>query len=192
MSSPKLLFLSGSIRADSLNAKLADAAYEVARLNGIDATRLSLADYAMPIYDGDLEDREGVPDAAKRLNTQFLDHHGIFIAAPEYNAGITPLLKNTIDWLSRIDGAAGLKSSAYALAAASPSPLGGIRGLIQLRQTLAVGIGVDVIGSQLLVPGGASAFGDNGMLAEEGRAAFLKTQIQTLARHAVQLHSDAS
>ena len=71
-------------------------------LQGAEVTRISLADYPLPIMDEDLEKEKGVPENAVQLARQIAAHDGLLIASPEYNASIPPLLKNTIDWVSRV------------------------------------------------------------------------------------------
>ena len=95
---PKILALSGSIRRDSWNRKLIQAAVDAARAAGGDVTLIDLADYPLPLYNGDLEDRDGLPDNALRLKALFKQHDALLIASPEYNSSIPPLLKNTLDW----------------------------------------------------------------------------------------------
>src|SRR5687767_1760877 len=100
MSLPKILVFAGSIRTGSHNARLAALATKELMLAGADVTRISLIDYPLPLYDGDLEAKSGPPENAIRLKRLMAVHQGVFIASPEYNASITPLLKNTIDWIS--------------------------------------------------------------------------------------------
>src|ERR1700760_3817988 len=99
MSIPKVLVFAGSIRPGSFNARLAAlAAKEIARADA-DVTRISLQDFPLPLYDGDHETRAGPPENAVKLKRMFCAHQGVFIASPEYNASLTPLLKNAIDWV---------------------------------------------------------------------------------------------
>src|SRR5262249_59760870 len=102
MTAPKILVLAGSIRTGSFNGKLAAAAARQLALAEADVTLISLADYPMPLYDGNLEAASGPPENAHRLKRLMCLHHGVFITSPEYNASITPLLKNTLDWVSRV------------------------------------------------------------------------------------------
>ncbi|MGF1649590.1 MAG: NADPH-dependent FMN reductase [Hyphomicrobiaceae bacterium] len=183
----KLAFLSGSVRRDSLNLKLARLACQIAAERGHDATYIDLAAYPMPIYDGDLETAEGVPENARRLFDDLARFDGVFIASPEYNGGMAPLLKNTIDWLSRIKTDAlgpGMlfRTRVFALGSAAASEMGGVRGLIQLRQTLAVALGATVIGGQVQVAGGPENFDAEGNLTDARRRGFLEANIETLAR----------
>ena len=85
------------------SAKLAAlAAKELALIADAEVTQISLADYPLPIYDGDLEAEKGVPENATKLARLIVAHQGVFIATPEYNHSLPPLLKNTIDWVSRV------------------------------------------------------------------------------------------
>src|SRR5947199_57062 len=99
---PKILVFAGSIRTGSHNARLAALATKELMLAGADVTRISLGDYPMPLYDGDLEAHSGPPGNAVKLKSLMAAHQGVFIASPEYNASVTPLLKNAIDWVSRV------------------------------------------------------------------------------------------
>lgn len=190
---PRLLFISGSAREGSLNTRLARLAFRIAEANGIAAAFADLGDYPLPIYDGDLEDRDGAPDNAIKLKHLISVHTGILIAAPEYNAGITPLLKNAIDWVSRVkenDEPAGLvyKTRVFALAAASPGGFGGMRGLIQLRQTLTLGLGALVLPDQVVIARATEAFDDDGSLKVTAQQEMVKDLVAKLARAARLLH----
>src|ERR1700749_2689077 len=102
MSVLKILVIPGSLRTGSHNAKLAAAAaYEISRA-GIDVPRISLADFPLPIYDGDLQAKSGVPRHAVNLKRMIASHHGVLVVTPEYNSSLLPLLKHTIDWVSRL------------------------------------------------------------------------------------------
>ena len=123
---PKILVFAGSIRTGSFNARLAALAAKELALAGADVTRISLDDYPMPLYDGDLEAASGVPANALKLKQMMAAHRGVFIASPEYNASVTPLLKNTIDWISRVrergePPLAVFKNRVFALGGASDS-----------------------------------------------------------------------
>ena len=107
----RLLFFAGSIREASYNKKLARLGQHIAEANGIEAVFVDLRDYPMPIYDGDLEANEGPPVKAREFKALLGEYQGVFIASPEYNSSITPLLKNTLDWVSRVEekGESGLE-----------------------------------------------------------------------------------
>ncbi len=151
-------------------------------------TSSKLRDYPMPLYDGDLEAGDGMPESVGRLGFRMRDHEGLLLACPEYNSSITPLLKNTIDWLSRpVDGAAPLaafRGKVAGLLAASPGGLGGLRGLVHVRAILS-GIGVHVIPTQVAVPKSHEAFDDDGVRDERlaGRLDALAAElVRTTAR----------
>ena len=125
---PKILVFAGSIRTGSHNARLAALAAKELALTGADVTRISLEDYPLPIYDGDDEAKSGAPANARKLKQMMAAHQGVFIASPEYNASITPLLKNTIDWISRVrergePPLAVFKNRAFAIGGASDGPM---------------------------------------------------------------------
>jgi chromate reductase, NAD(P)H dehydrogenase (quinone) len=192
-STTKLLFLAGSARAGSLNIKLARLAASIAAANGIQSTFADLGDYPLPLYDDDLETRDGVPENAAKLKALMSIHKGVFIASPEYNASITPLLKNTLDWVSRVkvEGEAPLhvfKSRVFALGAASPGGFGGVRGISATRQVLELGLGALVLPDQILVPKAMSAFDEHGLLADKALNGQLKAVVERLAVAARVLH----
>ena len=185
----KLLFMAGSAREASLNKRLARLGVEVAQANGIASTFADLGDYPMPIYDGDLEAKSGVPDNAKKLKALLLVHDGVFIAAPEYNASLAPLLKNALDWVSRNrdEGEPPLhvyKTRVFAIGSASPGAFGGMRGLIALRQTLEMGLGALVLPDQIVVAKATEAFDDQGHLKDKTLMEMYKGLIHKLARAA--------
>lgn len=193
--SPNLLFFAGSARTASLNKRLAQLGASIARANGIHATFADLGDYPLPLYDGDLEAGSGVPDNARKLLALMQVNDGIFIASPEYNASMSPLLKNALDWISRIrdDGNAGLevyKTRVFALGSASPGGTGGMRGLVAVRNVLEMGLGALVLPDQVLVPRATTAFDDNGHLTDKEAQDRFKLIIQKLARVSRIAHAD--
>jgi len=138
---PRILAFSGSGRRDSLNRKLLAIAIGGAKDAGAKVTSVSLLDYKLPIYDGDWEAEHGLPDGARALQAQIAEHQGLLIATPEHNGGYTALLKNTIDWLSRPDGAVAtgplaIAGKTAALISASPGPLGAVRSQLALQISL--------------------------------------------------------
>jgi NAD(P)H-dependent FMN reductase len=141
MAALKILVIPGSLRTGSLNAKLAAVAAHRLAQAGADVTKISLADFPLPIYDGDLQTRSGVPKNAIDLKRLIGAHHGVLIVTPEYNASVPPLVKNTIDWVSRVadpqeSRGQVFRGRAFAIAAASHSRLGGARSLAALRLIL--------------------------------------------------------
>jgi NAD(P)H-dependent FMN reductase len=181
----KLLFFAGSTRQGSFNRKLARCASETASSRGFGADLIELSDYPMPIFNGDLEASEGPPENARKLQQLFSQYQGIFIASPEYNASVTPLLKNTLDWISRVKRSEGppldvFKTRICAIGGASPGRFGGMRSLVTLRQILAVGLGALVLGEQIAVANAGSAFDDKGALVQEPIQSLLATVVDRL------------
>lgn len=165
----KIAAFAGSARKGSFNARLARAAAEAAGAAGADATFIDLADYPLPLFNQDLEAEHGLPDPGRRLKDQLLDQHGFLICSPEYNSSISPLMKNTIDWLSRpTDSEPGLvcfQGKVVGLLATSPGRLGGLRGLVHLRSIM-MNIGCHVVPKQLAVPSAFEAFGEDGGITD--------------------------
>jgi chromate reductase len=164
MSALKILVIPGSLRTGSLNAKLAAAAAYQFTQAGAEVTRISLADFPLPIYDGDLQTRSGVLKNAVNLKRMIGAHHGVLIVTPEYNASVPPLVKNTIDWVSRVQDAHETRGQvfrdrAFAIAAASESRLGGTRSLAALRVILSACHAM-VIPDQLALSFAADAYDD--------------------------------
>jgi len=166
----KLLAFAGSTRRGSLNQALLDLAVKEARARGAEVTAIRLKDFALPIYDGDLE-VEAFPQAARDLKALFRAHHGFLIASPEYNGSVSGVLKNAVDWASRpTDGESLVALSAFrgkvaGLMAASISPFGGLRGITHMRQILGT-IQTVVATEQVLVPFAHGAFDENWALKE--------------------------
>ena len=182
---PKILVVPGSLRSGSHNVRLAALVVKELVLAEAEVTRISLADYPLPLYDGDLEAKSGPPANALQLKRMFAAHQGVFIVTPEYNASVPPLVKNTIDWISRVRerGEAPLavfKHRAFALGAASPGGFGGMRSLLALRQVLEIGCGALVIPEQITVPHANQAFDDMDNLKDEQSTAALKTTVRAL------------
>ena len=184
--SKKILFFSGSTRRGSFNSALANAAYEFAKTQDVDAEYIDLADYELPLFNQDEEADRGMPGNAKRLKQKFVEADGYFIATPEYNGSFTPLLKNTIDWLSRshLENEAPLSAyanKAAAIGGASAGGYGAMRALVPLRLLLS-NIGVNMVGHQIAVASAHEAFDENGKLKSERFQGMLEGIVKTLIR----------
>lgn len=171
MTAPKLVAFSGSIRKGSLNRAIVTAAADAATIAGASVDLIDLADYDLPIYNGDLEAEKGLPENAQVLKAKFRAANGFIIASPEYNSAFSPLLKNTIDWCSRAESDDEPPLVAYAgktalLLAASPGALGGLRGLYALR-TLCQNIQMTVLPEMLSVRSAYDVVGENGEIKDE-------------------------
>lgn len=166
-----ILAFSGSSRRDSFNNKLVKIAARGAEDAGASVSHINLADFPMPIYNGDLEDEKGMPEFAASFKQLLIDHDGFLIASPEYNSAFSPLLKNVIDWASRASTETEPPLLAYrgkmaAIMSASPGGLGGIRGLVFLRMLLG-NIGVTLLTEQQTISQSFSAFTEEGDLKDE-------------------------
>jgi chromate reductase, NAD(P)H dehydrogenase (quinone) len=172
MEKPKILAFAGSTRKESFNKKMLKYAVEGARIAGAEVTVIDLKDYPMPFYDGDLEKEQGRPENAKKLYEMMLEHQGLLIASPEYNSGISGVLKNTIDWISRpvpdMKPLAAFDRKVACLMSASTGGFGGMRGLMALRFILG-NIKVMIIPETVSIPKAAEHFDEEGKLKEEKR-----------------------
>jgi NAD(P)H-dependent FMN reductase len=189
MATPKILVFAGSIRIGSYNAKLAALAAKELTLIDADVTRISLADYPLPIYDADLDARGGQPANALKLKQMIAAHHGVFIASSEYSASVTPLLKNAIDWVSRVRERgdqlyAAFKGRIFAISAASPNSSGGLRSLMALRQILELGCGALVLPEQVAIPQADQAFDEMDNIVDAHTANRFRAQIERLVEMA--------
>ncbi|MBL8728437.1 MAG: NAD(P)H-dependent oxidoreductase [Planctomycetes bacterium] len=186
----KLLCVPGSLRTGAFSKQLARAACQLAEANGTAATCIDLRDYAMPLYDGDLEAADGLPAAAVRLRAVVQQHDALLVVSPEYNASIPAVLKNTLDWLSRPHapepGVSVFQGKVAGLLSSSPGALGGLRGLVHLRQIL-MNLGLLVITEQFALGGAASAFGPDGALLDGRHMAGVQKVLQRLVHTAERL-----
>lgn len=167
---PKILAFAGSLRKDSLNKKLVKIAVKGAEAAGAKVTYIDLKDYPLPVYDQDIEDATGLPENALKLKAMMLEADGFLIASPENNSTIPSVFKNVIDWTSRqakpdekylccfIDKAVMLMS-------ASPSYLGGIRGLVTVRSMFS-NIYSFVLPQQKCISNADKAFDEKGNLKD--------------------------
>ncbi len=180
----KSLFLASSIRTDSVNKKLAKIAYKIAKDIGHEATFVDLKDYPMPLYNGDDEVQNGLPAPAKTLKALFAASDSIFIASAEYNSGITPLLCNTISWLSRPHQPSeapllAFRGKIFALGGASPGGFGGMRALVHLRLMLS-NIGGIVLPDTFCLPLAYDAFNPDNSLKDSNQHAKLQSVVHAM------------
>jgi chromate reductase, NAD(P)H dehydrogenase (quinone) len=180
----KILVIPGSLRTGSHNAKLAAVAAHAFALAGAEVTRISLADFPLPIYDGDLQAKSGVPKHAVNLKRMIGAHHGVLLVTPEYNSSVPPLVKNAIDWITRVQDpheARGqvLFAKPFAIAAASESRLGGTRALAALRLILSA-CRATVIPNQLALSFADQAYDDMDRLRKEADIEALNALVRQL------------
>ncbi|MEQ8716679.1 MAG: NAD(P)H-dependent oxidoreductase [Acidimicrobiales bacterium] len=156
----KVLVMAASTRTGSINQALAhhiaDRLQETEPVEIID-----LRDFTLPLYDGDLEARAGVPAAAAALAGEMASAEVLVLVSPEYNGTFTPLLKNTVDWVTRVDTAA-FAHLRVLVASASPGRGGGANGVAMVRTWL-TNMGIEIAERTLSV-GNASVGADGDLL----------------------------
>ncbi len=184
MAAPKILIIPGSLRSGSHNAKLAMAAADEFVRADAEVTRISLSDFPLPIYDGDLQARSGVPINAINLKRMIGAHQGVLIVTPEYNSSVPALVKNTIDWITRVQDPHEtrgqiFREKPFAIAAASQSRLGGTRALAALRLILTA-CHAAVIPNQLALSFADEAYDDMDRLKNQADIDALKGLVRQL------------
>jgi chromate reductase, NAD(P)H dehydrogenase (quinone) len=182
---PKILVIPGSLRMGSHNARLAALVAKELALAEVEVTRISLNDYPLPLFDAEMTAEIGPPQHAVQLQRMLEAHQGVFITSPEYSASVTPLIKNTVDWLSRSRGRgeptyAAFRNRAFAIGAASSGPGGGLHSLLALRHILELGCGALVIPEQIAVANAAEAFDEMDNLKDQSDTAALKAMVRRL------------
>jgi chromate reductase, NAD(P)H dehydrogenase (quinone) len=182
---PKILAFAGALRKDSTNKKTVKVAVEGARKAGGEVTHIDLIDYPVPLYNGDDEAANGLPENAIKLQELMLAHDGFLISSPEYNSGISGTLKTYIDWTSRPRGE--LKAGAcyggkvVVIMGASPGGLGGLRGLFDLRKVFST-MGVIVLPDEFAVSKSYEAFNEDG----SAKDTFVQNKLEGLGKTLVE------
>ena len=161
----RVLVLSASLRSGSLNARLAHLAAKAVDAHGATADQASMADFDAPSYDGDAEAATGLPIGARALAERLEAADAFMIASPEYNASMPGVLKNAIDWVSRARPQP-FNERHGLLLSASPSMVGGNRGLWSLRVPLEH-LGARVYPDMFSLAQAHQAFDDAGRIADE-------------------------
>jgi chromate reductase, NAD(P)H dehydrogenase (quinone) len=184
MGALKILVIPGSLRTGSLNAKLAATIAHELVVAGVEVTRISLADFPLPIYDGDLQAKSGVPKNAVNLKRMMSIHHGVLIVTPEYNSSVPALVKNTIDWITRVHDphetrGQVFRGRAFAIAAASGGRLGGARALAALRLILTA-CHAPVVPNQLALSFAEQAYDDKDRLKHANDIEALNAMLRQL------------
>lgn len=191
----RILVFAGSIRSGAFSGQVAAAAAKELAVLGADVTLISLADYPLPIMNEDLEEEEGVPENAYKLARLIAANDGVVICTPEYNGSMPPLLKNTIDWVSRVSRDNGKPLHPYpgklvAICSSSDGHFAGIRSANHLRAVLSH-IQMDLISPQVSVPDASNAFDENGDFVSERLRHGMTRLCKTLIEHATLLSTRA-
>lgn len=175
----KIAIIPGSHRAGSINQKLCEAMAGLYEARGAQVSLLSLADFEMPIYDGDSEEAHGAPVAAQALHDELIAHDAVLLISPEYNGCMPALVKNTIDWLTRLGDMDAFTRPVWSIGACTP---GGLSGIMVMRQMQFIlnRLGAELIPVQLGVGGAGSAFDEDGGLSNERTVATAQKQIDMI------------
>lgn len=179
----KALTLSGSTRAGSANFALSRLMGAKLAALGAHVDNINLHDYPLPLFDADLEKAQGEPENALKLAEMFAAADIIFIASPEYNNSLSPLLKNTIDWISRQKNNP-YKRAIFGMGSVSSGQLSGVVCLSHLRDILAK-LGALMAPTSLSVGNAQTAFDDDGELSnpvQQARSNQLAEQLMTISR----------
>lgn len=176
----RIFAFAASLRAQSLNAKLVGLASELARSHGAEVDLAHFRELDMPLFDGDLHEDQGLPAGAVELARRLGAAEAFMIAAPEYNYSISGVLKNAIDWVSRVRPMPWRGKSGY-LMSASPSAVGGIRGLWQTRIPLE-GCGSLIFPDMFALPRAHEAFTPDGQLRDQRLAERLNREVLGFVR----------
>ena len=178
----RILGISGSLRAGSFNTALLRAAQELAPAGmALEVATL----HGIPLYDGDLEQRDGSPPAVQALKAKVLASDGLLLATPEYNNGIPGVFKNAIDWLSRPGSGIPALFGDRPVAVIGAS-LGGFGTILAQTAWLPVlrTLGCrQWAGGRLLVSRAGQAFGEDGTLQDDKVRAQLGAFVQGFAAH---------
>jgi chromate reductase, NAD(P)H dehydrogenase (quinone) len=191
----KILVFAGSIRTGAYSGRTADVATRELLQQGAEVTRISLADYPLPIMDQDLERERGIPDNALKLARQFVAHDAVLICTPEHNGSIPALLKNAIDWMSRVHRDNGrplepFRGKVGGICSSSEGHFAGIRSANHLRAVLSH-IGMELISPQVSVPRAGEAFDEDGEFRDEKLGKGMTRLCRTLIEHAKMLSARA-
>lgn len=185
----RVLAFAGSTREASLNRRLLRLAARGAERAGAQVDLVEPADLRLPLYDGERELAEGMPAAARALKRRLAASRALLVASPEHDGGYAALLKNALDWLSRSPEKpephlADFRGRVAGLLSASPGPVGGARGLVQLRAVLSM-LGCVALPEDVTLGRALDAFGPDGEPGDPGlreRAERLGARVVELAR----------
>lgn len=177
----RVVLLPGSIRTDSVNVRLLKVVADKLSAAGLDTDFIRGEDLTAPLFNGDIEANQGIPDAIKALNARMAEADALVVSSPEYNGFFSPLFKNTLDWMSRSsDGQSGtaiFQDKAALVLAASPGAMAAARALPHIRTQLS-NLGMNVYRAQLGLGRAGAILGADGQVLDEATEARL-TEITT-------------
>lgn len=158
---PSIGFLCGSLRKGSINQQFSKALQKKAKAAGAKTGEVNLATYDLPLYHGDLKTPAGVKKLIKRMKS----FDGIVMISPEYNGGLSPVLKNAIDWTSTVE-TGHINGKVYGVASCTPGPMSGIMVMRQM-QFILMRLGADLVPAQAGCGFAGEAFDKKGLLVAE-------------------------
>jgi len=162
----KFLLMAASVRHDSCNKKLINLVAKILTKQNIEIKLLDFADFVMPLYDGNVEEKSGVPTLAKEFIALLKDHNGLIIASPEYNYTTPGTLKNLIDWVSR-ERPMPWVNYPIMLCSASPALVGGNRGLLNTTTALQCACNARVFPPMFSLSNAYDAFAEDDSLKDK-------------------------
>ena len=186
----RILGFAGRARRDPINKLLVQVSLRGVKQEDAEVDFVDRRDYPLPVCDGDSETKHGLPENVEKLRLHFLSAQGLLIASPEYNGFLSPMLKNTLDWLSRSPDASSdlsaFQGKTAAVMSALPGPLGGLRGLRGLRELL-TNLGITVLPNQVTIHAAFKAFDAEGRFVDEAQASRVEALGGELARATARL-----
>ena len=183
----KILVFSASLREGSFNLKLSKAIAKMAEANGADVDFARMNDFNMPLFNFEDQESSGIPAGAQALADRITAADGMILSSPEYNWGPPANIKNAIDWLSRVLPMP-LDHKSILLSSASPSLVGGVRGLSSLRPSFEA-LGTWVYPKMFTLAQAPAAFDDAGNIANEDLSKMLNAMVADYCSAAVALNS---
>jgi NAD(P)H-dependent FMN reductase len=183
----KVLLFAASLRKGSVNKKLLNVIARLVAERGNEIEVMDFADFNVPLYHGDFENNFGIPDGAKKFIQVIQKVNAVIISSPEYNYSTPGTLKNLIDWVSRAKPMP-LAKLPVMLTSASPSMVGGSRGLLHTATTLE-SCGVYVFSKMFSLPNAYEAFANDGNLKEAGLQQCLVKNLSEFIEYVVALNS---
>lgn len=154
--SPTVALVAGSTRRNSIHRRLAAVVADALETRGVQAEVIDLADHPMPIYHGDHEAETGPPPAAVGLHDRLAAHDGLILLSPEHNGGPSALLKNAIDWVTRVDRAT-LRRPLVGLASASPGSRGASH-VLRVMRSIGEHMRLPLVDADFSLPHAGDAF----------------------------------
>jgi chromate reductase, NAD(P)H dehydrogenase (quinone) len=185
----RILAIAGSLREGSFNRKLLKVATTLAERSGATVETVDLKVLGLPVYDGDIEETQGLPGAANALRDRIAWSQGLLVCTPEYNHSIPGGLKNAIDWASRPPNQP-FNGKVVAMMGASTSGFGTVRAQMHLREVFTT-LGMYLIPNALLLSRAQDAFDERGELKDERKLKIAQSVVNDLIDKAGRLGGSA-